>query len=165
MSGVRNRTRAVAIDRSERSRLYRVFVVAASTTLLMLVAALGLNAQQVETEKPTEELAMGTVSINTPVTLKVRNHNWLDARIYAVRAGTRYRLGTVGTLQTETFQLPRVLQPHIQAIQILTLPIGSSRGFLSPEIYAEPGDVVAFELEENLNLSSLYIAGTTVANK
>ena len=63
MSGVRNRTRAVAIDRSERSQLYRVFVIAVSTTLFALMAALGLNAQQVETEKPTEELAMGSVSI------------------------------------------------------------------------------------------------------
>ena len=166
MSGVGTaRSRAIAVSRANSDRLVRMFVAAVSATLLSLGAAFGLAGQDVEVEKPKQEMAMGSVSINTPVTVVVRNHNWLDARIYAVHAGTRYRLGTVNSFQTESFELPRVLQPHTSAVQLLTLPIGSTRGYLSPEVYAEPGDVLAFQLEENLNLSSLYVAGTTVANR
>lgn len=161
MSGVKS---AVAVAQAEPSRLLRLFVIASVTTLFALTAAVGLGAQQVEAEEPATELAMGTVDINTPVILRVNNHNWLETRIYAVHAGTRYRLGTVGTAQSQNFELPRVLLPHVQAVQILTLPIGSTRGYLSPEIHAEPGDVIALDVEERLNFSNIYIAGRVVTN-
>ena len=162
MSGVKS---AGALAPADTSRLFRLFVIASATTLFALTAALGLGAQQVESEKPAAELAMGTVELDTPVILRVNNHNWLETRIYAVHAGTRYRLGTVGTAQSRNFELPRVLQPHIQAVQILTLPIGSTRGYLSPEIHAEPGDVIALDVEDRLNFSNIYIAGRVVTNQ
>jgi len=166
MSGVgRARSRAIALGQAENVGLVRTFVVIVTATLLTLGAGLGLAGQEVQTQKPVEELAMGTVKINTPVSVQVRNNNWLDARIYAVYAGTRYRLGTVSSFRTETFELPRVLVPNIQAVQLLTLPIGSRRGYLSPEIYAQPGDVLAFDVAASLNLSSLYVAGTMIASR
>ncbi len=166
MSGVgRVRSRAIGREEVAAKRISKIFMVGLSATLLTFAAAIGLAAQDVKTEKPATELAMGTVSLDTPVAVQVNNRNWLDARVYAVHAGTRYRLGTVSSFETETFVIPRVLQPSIQAVQLLSLPIGSSRGFLSPEIHAEPGDVLSLNLEENLNLSSLYVSGTIVANR
>ena len=159
-----SRGRAVTASRAQGSAMLRLLLAGAAATALTLGAAIGVAGQQVEQDKPAQGMAMGSVDLNTPVTVVVRNHNWLDQRVYLVHEGQRFRLGTVNSFNTEEFELPRGFQAISSPVQLLTRPIGAARTYFTPEIYAEPGDVLALELEENLNLSAFYVAGTIVAS-
>ena len=92
------------------------------------------------------------------VTLTVVNDNWLDMKIYALRLGTRYRLGTVTSLSTEKFELPAHLQPSIAEVQLLAVPIGGTQGVVSPAVYPSDGDEVVWGLQNNLGLSGTIVS-------
>ena len=96
--------------------------------------------------------------VERTVTLTVVNDNWLDMKIYALRLGTRYRLGTVTSLTSEEFELPAHLQPSISEVQLLAVPIGGTHGVVSPTVYPSGGDEVVWALQNNLALSGTIVS-------
>jgi len=155
MNGTARIQSRAANDAGSTLGLLRALAVAGALTL---AAAAGLAGQDTQ-PKPTQvENHVERVARDTPIQLDVANYNWLDMRVYAVRAGIRHRLGTVTSYTQESFTLPTHLQADIVGVQILAVPIGSNRAHLTQELLANPGDVIALTLEADLDLSSLYVA-------
>jgi hypothetical protein len=89
-------------------------------------------------------------------TLEVHNDHLQDVNIYAVRAGTRFRLGTVLSNTTETFTVPpAMLMPG--DFRLLADPIGSARTFLTDPLLVQPGQVIEFNVQNYLNLSTYSV--------
>lgn len=66
-------------------------------------------------------------------TVTVQNDNWLDMDVFIVHGGNRIRIGRVTTNGTESFEVPSNLV-GIGTIAVLADPLGSNRGYLTPEI-------------------------------
>lgn len=90
-----------------------------------------------------------------PALIQVTNNNWLDMAVYAVRNGLRMRLGTVNSLNTETFTVPRALMTGASAFQLVADPIGSSGTFQTQSISVWPGQTVKFQIENQLGISNV----------
>jgi hypothetical protein len=75
--------------------------------------------------------------------VQVTNMSWLDVVVYSVGAGPRWRLGTVGSMDTETFRLP---QHNVgsASLRLMADPIGSREIFVSERIGVSPGQRVDF---------------------
>lgn len=91
------------------------------------------------------------------VQVEVTNHNWMDMNVYALRGGTRIRLGTVTTGTTQRFKLPSVLNVHVGDLRLMADPIGSGQQFHSDPILVEPGTRLRWSLENQLALSSFMV--------
>lgn len=95
-------------------------------------------------------------STNVDVTLVVENHNWLDAKIYALRSGTRIRLGTVTSMRTGRFVVPPMARApgHVRLrVELL----GSNEAHTTDEILVQPGNHVYWSIENYLPLSSYSV--------
>ncbi len=108
-------------------------------------------AQEAETEKSQVETIQGDGSVE----VQVLNNNWHDVRVYALRNGQRYRLGTVTGLTSAVLRIPRYLQPDLVGVQLLAVPIGARDRHVSPIVYVTEGDRLFWSLESNLDLSFL----------
>ena len=149
------------MDRGRAHPLRRLAWISGLVTVATALMSGALLGQQTEREREGETEAVKAVEVsdrNAPVSLYVRNNNWLDARVYAVREGTRYRLGTVTSHVTEKFVLPRTVSGGVDGVQLLILPIGSNASYLTQSINVFPGDVLGLEVEEHLPLSSFFRA-------
>lgn len=96
-------------------------------------------------------------AIDEGITLTVENHHWSDMKIYAIKLGNRFRLGTVISQTVETFELPSYLQADVSEVQLLAVPIGGSESVLSPSVYPSPGDEVVWGIQHNLRLSGTIV--------
>lgn len=96
-------------------------------------------------------------SPSDPVRVRVENHNWLDVDVYAVREGTKYRLGTVTSMTAHVFQLPAGLFTQSGDFRLLVDPIGSSEVFVTEPLLVGPGQQVDWSVENHLALSSYRI--------
>jgi hypothetical protein len=90
-----------------------------------------------------------------PVTLEIRNHNWADVTVYAVRSGQRMRLATVTATNSSSLILPPEMVGPGGEVRIYAQAIGGSGRFLSPRVYASPGGVVMLELDVSLRRSTI----------
>ena len=128
---------------------------ALSLALALLVGssfgAQAAAAQEAETEKSQVETIKGDGSVE----VQVLNNNWHDVRVYALRDGQRYRLGTVTGLTSAVLRIPRYLQPDLVGVQLLAMPIGARDRHVSPIVYVTEGDRLFWSLESNLDLSFL----------
>ena len=115
----------------------------------------GLTAQEVEKKVGNEEMV--AQAEDRAVTLTVVNDNWQDMKIYALRLGARFRLGTVTSFTSERFELPTHLQADIDALQLLAVPIGGSLSVVSPTVYPSGGDEVVWGIQNNLALSGTIV--------
>jgi hypothetical protein len=86
----------------------------------------------------------------------VRNGNWLDAVVYAVRGATRVRLGSVTGLNTATFRIPSNISPD-GTFQLLVDPIGSSTVYMSDDFVVTPGQRVELSIAPALAMSTVAI--------
>src|SRR6059036_4315538 len=68
------------------------------------------------------------------ITLLVRNDNWLQVDVYLLRATTRQRLGTVSSMGTQIFRIPRALYATSGTVQLLADPIGTDETFRTEQI-------------------------------
>lgn len=87
--------------------------------------------------------------------VQVENFNSSRITVNAVSGGADFRLGDVGTTQTESFALPRTVSGY--ELQIVVDPIGSTRTYMSRRIQFNPGDVIDVVVESNLDLTSVTI--------
>ncbi len=87
----------------------------------------------------------------------VENHNWQDVDMFAVREGTKVRLGMVTSMSTGDFRLPQSLLAGSPNVQLRIDPIGSNDAFLTQAILVAPGQTVELRIENNLNLTSYTV--------
>ncbi len=152
-------TTKLEIRRAATALRFRFHAISALATLLTIMMTSGLLGQQTEQAGKAEaERAARLASRDAPIELYVRNNHFLDARVYAVRSGIRYRVGTVTSFTTEKLELPRYVGVDLEGIQLLVLPIGSNASYLTETINAFPGDALALEVEQHLPLSAFYRA-------
>ena len=130
----------------------------------LLLAALGgggfrATAQEADKNEGTSQEEAQAKEAPAPVTLVVENQNWADMRIYAVKSGTRHRLGAVTSFTRVSFELPRHLTADIGEMRFLAVPIGGSTSVLSHGIYLSAGDEVLWALQTHLALSGTVRSG------
>lgn len=117
---------------------------------VLTMAAAGVIA----TGCSTAETAPGAMAPGGPATVvEVFNNNWLDINVYAVRSGTRIRLGMVRSMETVSFKLPESALATAGTIRLLADPIGSRRSHLTDGILVQRGDRIRWSLENSLALS------------
>jgi hypothetical protein len=85
-----------------------------------------------------------------PITIaRVTNNNWLDVGLYAVRGGSRERLGIVRSFETQAFELP----PQFLAASGLRLYvdlIGSRQSYQTDRIPVSPGQLIELVVQQRL---------------
>jgi len=102
---------------------------------------------------PTREAARQ----NAPTQVLVRNHNWMDMTVYAIKNSQRVRIGQVTSNATARFSLPRGIDASSGAIQLEADPVGSNESFVSQPITVEQGTVLNWTIENHIQLSSYYV--------
>lgn len=85
----------------------------------------------------------------------VTNHNWLDMVIYAESSSQRVRLGSVTSMRSETFMLPASIATN--TFWLIADPIGSRFGHTTPAITVGPGDTVDYQIQNQLEISTVSI--------
>lgn len=90
--------------------------------------------------------------------VKVLNHNWSDMVVYAVRSGTRHRLGVVTTNQSRRFRLPPGMETPGSDLRLVADPVGGRERFDSGTIHVSPGQTIQLSLENQLGISSVSIS-------
>jgi hypothetical protein len=91
-----------------------------------------------------------------PTLVTVRNDNWLDAVVYAVRGASRVRLGTVSGLSVATLKAPSSYAPD-GTFQLLVDPIGSSTVYMTDGFVVSPGQRVELSIAPSLRMSSVAV--------
>ena len=92
-----------------------------------------------------------------PSYVHIQNNNWSDVNVYAVRLGSRYRLGTVIATRKATFRMPRDIINNAGDIQLLVDPIGSRNSYRSPFLHFFPGQDISMTVENHLPISSVAV--------
>ncbi len=86
----------------------------------------------------------------------VKNSNWMDVNVFAVRGTTRSRVGSVTGLSTATFRVPREYAPDGN-LQLLVDPIGSDATYLTDKIAVNPGQRIELTVTSVLRMSSFSV--------
>lgn len=89
-------------------------------------------------------------------TVVVQNDYWGEMAIFAVKGGTRWRLGSVMTGSTATLRIPRELMAGSE-IQLQADPVGPGAAFTFPRIAIRPGSTVELMLANKLATSSYSV--------
>lgn len=74
-----------------------------------------------------------------PSTLEVRNQNFLDMNVFAVRGSQRSRMGTVPGFSTRTFRIPAALVYPGAMLRFEFDPVGSRTRPITQELSVNPG--------------------------
>ncbi|MGI9627550.1 MAG: hypothetical protein ACR2QM_11990 [Longimicrobiales bacterium] len=129
------------------------------TLLGLTFVGFSLTGELVGQENANEEVDAEAIAqaVDEGVTLTIVNDNWADMKVYALRLGSRYRLGTVTSLTSQRFELPAHLQADISDLQLLAVPIGGTRSVVSPTVHPSAGDEVVWSLQNNLALSGTIV--------
>ena len=106
---------------------------------LLVGSSFGAQAASAQGVEP-EQSGVEAIENDGTVEVQVRNNNWHDLRVYALRNGRRYRLGTVTGLTSAVLRIPRHLQPDVFGVQLLAVPIGARDRHVSPIVYVTEGD-------------------------
>jgi hypothetical protein len=114
-------------------------------SLLALGACGGTNYSQMGDFQPAPS--------DQTITIAVTNSNTSDVNVYAVQGGQRYRLGTVTTSDTQTFNAPATVAMDGN-VRILVEPIGGLNRWVSPSITVAPGQQLKLDVLPDLRTSS-----------
>jgi hypothetical protein len=99
----------------------------------------------------------GADSTGDAAELVVENNKWLDVNVYALRSGTRVRLGTVTSLQTERFRLPSWVMTGSSDLRLVIDPVGSGQSHTTQPILVSPGARIIFKVADYLPLSAYSV--------
>ncbi len=99
----------------------------------------------------------GAEGANAEIALEVESHNWSDIVIYLVKGSSVERIGTVGSLNTETFVFPYRRLGIGGDVRLRADPIGNSETFTSENLYVQPGQWIKWTLENDLTRSFLGV--------
>lgn len=87
-------------------------------------------------------------------TITVHNRRFADVRVYVVLNQATYRLGSVESFRTRTFNIPRVI-PLPSEIGLLVSAFASDEQYTSPLISVSRGEGIVFTLENTPQFSSI----------
>lgn len=87
---------------------------------------------------------------NRPVVVNVTNSYGLPVEVYAVGAGTSYRMGTVSPGIASRFVLRQAMLATSGVVEFVAQPAGTERPVRSGGILLRYGDVVDFEVTTHL---------------
>jgi hypothetical protein len=90
------------------------------------------------------------------VAVTVESHNWSDITIYLVAGGLPQRLGMVTALSQATFDFPAQRLYTSGGVRLRALPV-AGRSFTSETILVQPGQMITWRLENDLDASSLSV--------
>ncbi len=93
----------------------------------------------------------------TGTTVEVTNRNWSTVRIYVLQGTSRFRLGTVTSMNTEVFEVSGALLGPGATIQLLAEVIGSSERVTTERVQVEPGLVIQWVIENVLSQSNYFV--------
>lgn len=85
---------------------------------------------------------------DSQIRIEVRNRNFDDGAVYAIRLGQSMRLGTVMGQQTETFTTS---WPTSLPLRVEVRFLGGAR-CITPELPTDPGDHIYVEIPANIAL-------------
>lgn len=89
--------------------------------------------------------------------VQVTNNNWADMNVYMLRAGMRVRLGTVTTMGSRRFQVPKSMMSASGEVRLIADPIGSRGQFTTAPVQFWPGQTVDFKIENHIAVSSIAV--------
>jgi hypothetical protein len=90
------------------------------------------------------------------VGVAVESHNWSDITVYLVSGGMLQRLGMVTALSSGTFEFSSHRLNTSGDVRLRALPV-AGRPFTSESILVQPGQVITWVLESDLNRSSVSV--------
>jgi hypothetical protein len=90
------------------------------------------------------------------VGVAVESHNWSDITVYLIAGGLPQRLGMVTALNNATFDFPSHRLNSSGGVRLRALPV-AGRAFTSETILVQPGQVITWVLENDLDRSSLSV--------
>jgi hypothetical protein len=90
------------------------------------------------------------------VTVTVKNTNWMDMNVFAVRGTTRSRVGSVTGLTTATLHVPTNLAPD-GILQFMVDPIGSDGAYVTERISVSPGQRIELTIGTVLRMSTYAV--------
>jgi len=98
----------------------------------------------------------GTAPPPERVAVTVKNTNWMDMDVFAVRGSTRSRVGSVTGLTTATFRVPANFAPD-GVLQFMVDPIGSDAAYVTEKISVSPGQRVELTIASVLRMSNYAV--------
>jgi hypothetical protein len=96
-------------------------------------------------------------AVEEDVLLQVQNNNWSDVVVYADRSGLRVRIGFVTSMGKDTFTLPTAVVSTRSPISFVVSPIGSNVLYATERVNVAPGQLVEFEIQNQLTTSSVSV--------
>lgn len=90
------------------------------------------------------------------VTVTVKNTNWMDMDVFAVRGGTRSRVGSVTGLTTATLHVPTDFAPD-GILQFMVDPVGSDGTYVTEKISVSPGQRIELTIGTVLRMSTYAV--------
>jgi hypothetical protein len=129
----------------------RIAVAAGSATLVAFVALASCSSVE-----RTGTAGGEVVSNADAVSLVVVNNNYADVDVYAVRAGSRVRIGTVTGNSKSSFRLDPSLYPTGD-LSLYAYPIGGFGSARSGRLSVARGDEVEFRIMPVIDQSTVVI--------
>ena len=86
----------------------------------------------------------------------VHNGNWLDADVYVVHDGAKFRIGFVPGSETLTLALPGTLV-HDGTVQLRVDPVGSLSTYTTDQFVVNPGQRIELSVNSVLNMSNYAV--------
>ena len=102
-------------------------------------------------EQPTAERPR-----HANVVVEVQSHNWSDITVYLVSGGLPQRLGMVSALGEASFDFPTQRLNSSEGIRLRALPV-AGQPFTSDAILVQPGQVITWTLDNDLDASSYSV--------
>lgn len=93
----------------------------------------------------------------TGTTIVVTNRNWRDVRVFVSRGGSRWRLGTITSMNSQEFEIPGRQLVSGAVIRLIAELIGSPERISTDRIRVEPGLVIEWVIELNVPTSSYQV--------
>jgi hypothetical protein len=128
-----------------------VRLVLVGGVLLLIVPGCGLfSSRHHRDAEPADVTGRRRVGV------AVESHNWNDITIYLVAGGLPQRLGMVTALGSATFDFSSHRLNTSGGVRLRALPV-AGRPFTSETILVQPGQVITWVLENDLDASSLSV--------
>ncbi len=97
------------------------------------------------------------VAPGNEATVIVTNHNWADIKVYLVRGGSKFRLGSVTSFTTARLRIPAGIGSGATDFRLRVELIGSSVSYTTEIVRLGHGDQIDLMINSYLPLSNLAI--------
>lgn len=121
-------------------------LVAGALALSLAACGLGRGAEPADAPEAPE------------TTIRVTNNNWANMVVYLVRSGVRVRLGTVNSMATAHFVVPRSVGAMHSDVRLVADPIGARTVYVTERLALMPGQAIEFTIENHLPLSTVTVS-------